>query len=131
MALQSGKYPGFFLGAERVLLAGNLKGNGTTDPVAADYEGIPGASWARNGVGNYTLTLPGRGTVNVMAVMAVVESASPVDVRVESRDDDARTITFQTETPEAGATPVADVDLTTSDFLHVQIVVKNSDLLNA
>lgn len=120
MALVSGRYPGSFVGAERVLLSGNFDDQGAV-------EGCPGMSVTADGSGVYTVTLPGRGTVNVMGAVFTVEDTAGLHAYISSRDDAARTIEV---TLQDAATPTA-TDLGSGDRVHFLIVVKNTDLINA
>ena len=113
MALTDSMYPGRFVGAERILLSGNFD-----DALAV--EGCPGLTVSDDTGGVYTLTLPGKGTVDVMSAVFTCESADTV--QITARDDTARTI----EITLSGAAALAS-----GEKVHFMIVVKNSDLLNA
>lgn len=113
-----------FANAGLQFIAGNFTfGGGTSQPDAA--EGKPfapdGTDLVRDAEGVFTLTVPGRGAIDVLAVLCSIEDASLVlQVRVSDRDDAARTIEFTT----SGAAD-ADDDPTDGAKLHVLLVLKS------
>jgi hypothetical protein len=134
MALVANMYPVSMVGGTKVLLAGSLTGNGSTDPVAADYEGIPGATWAQGATGIYTLTLPGKGALNIESVLVSVRAANTAGVVKHAlhtaTNETTRVLSFLTVDLTLATGAMVAADLTTAEKLSVFIVVRNTLIKN-
>jgi hypothetical protein len=135
MALVANMYPGSFLGGSKVVLSGSLAGNGTTDPVAADYEGIPGAVWAQGATGIYTLTLPGKGALNIEAVQVSVlgpNNAGVIKLAFHTATNETtRVLSFLCVDVTLATGAMAAADLAVGEKLSVHVTVKNTLIKNA
>lgn len=109
-------------------IAGNFTMNGSSQPDAA--EGKPfaeaGTDLVRSDTGDYTLTIPGVGAVDILACFFQLEDdTDAILTQVVGRDDAARTIDLTFLDATDGATPV---DPTDGQFLHCIIILKSRQL---
>lgn len=134
MPVRDAIYPVKGVGLERIVLAGNLKGAAGAAVATTDYEGIPGAVWAHTGVGTYTLTLPGVGTLDIQAISATVQTASVATAAkwatCTGRNETTRVLTFTVFATTLADGVTAASELTTSEYLNVVVWVKNVNLPN-
>lgn len=124
------------LGKRLVFLAGNVT-TGAAGAVgaiegkgfAATAVGSDVGSIVHDATGEYTFTLPGSGTVDVLfATFSLEESTKDLKWQILSRDDSARTITLQIRTNGTEAVAPADADLTSGGVIHYMFIVKNSSV---
>lgn len=118
------------LGKKLVFLAGNMTADSSGDPAAIEGKGFGLTATfphvgtiSHDATGTYTLTLPGSGTVDVLASFFQVQAGAARYPTVTIRDDDSRTITVLI-TDDSGA----DTDLGDGEQLHFLLVVKNSSV---
>lgn len=106
------------------ILAANFTFNGTSAPDAA--EGIPfrttGADLTRSDVGDYVLTIPGSGTLDILSFTIHIVDGTDLVVPVVTAISEAnRTITFTVYDAETAVTPT---DPTDGAKLYVTIWLK-------
>lgn len=112
------------------IVAGNFTMNGSGEPDAA--EGKPfresGLDLDRTGQGLYTLTVPGRGGIEVLANFFFLEdSATDMNVRLLSKSETARTFALGFYAYDADGVPVA-TDPTDAAKLSVLILLKGRSI---
>lgn len=104
-----------------VCLSGTFTGNGTSNPTTIDFKGVTAVT--RSALGRYSFVLPGKGTLNVSAILLTVLS-----------DNGTRSATIRSYTPSTRtlvvdiadlATPTAE-DLESDEQLHILVLAKNS-----
>lgn len=115
------------LGKGRVLIAGNFtSAGGTSNPDAT--EGVGWSVTHTGTTGEYQITLPGVGTVDVLSATFTVEGSTPTLVSIEARDDSSHTLTLKAWQESGGTLGAAD--LADGDIVHFQVVIKNSTVVN-
>lgn len=107
------------------ILAANFTFNGTSAPDAA--EGLPfntaGTDLARSDVGDYVLTIPGSGSLDILSFsMHIVDGTDLVIPVVTAISEANRTFTFTVYDAETAATPT---DPTDGAKLYVTIWLKS------
>lgn len=94
---------------------------------AADPTGLEGdaESVARDAAGTYTFQLPGEGSLDIRDVRPSIKQGATLElVPFFDYDETARTVTIVVK-DATNATPFTDTDLTSSEVLHVSVLVKN------
>lgn len=115
------------LGLGIVTLQGyfTLGSGGAVSAVSPARSGFTTASWTDNGTGDFTITLPGSGTLEILSCDLALEDASQdLNVNLKVVTDSARTVRFKTMD---GATPSA-ADPTSGAKLRFRFTVKNSSV---
>lgn len=114
-----------FANAGLQIIAGNFTFNGSGEPDGAEGEPFnpDGTDLDRTGTGDYTLTIPGRGGLDILACFLQIEDGTDLlSIQDITRDDTARTIAFTVYDAETVATPT---DPTDGAKLHVLIFLKS------
>lgn len=115
------------LGLGIVTLQGyfTLGSGGAVSAVAPARSGFTTASWTDNGTGDFTITLPGSGSLTILSAELAIEDASKdVTTVLKVVTDSARTVRFKIMDL---ATPTAQ-DPTSGAKLRFRFTVKNSSV---
>lgn len=94
-------------------------GAATSDPTSVEGDVT---SITRSGTGTYLITFDGGGTFDVRDVHVSISQAASKDLfTTHTYDESARTVTVTVK--NAGAS-FAEIDLTSSETLHVRLLIK-------
>ncbi len=86
--------------------------------------GFATSDWTRNGAGDFTVQLPGTGTLNIYDVVVTCEDGTKhIVCPLTGVSESSRTITF--ETWDLLATPAA-ADPTSGSFVRIHVRLKES-----
>jgi hypothetical protein len=104
-----------------VCVSGSFTGNGNTNPTVVDIKGVTAVT--RSALGRYTLVLPGKGTLNVSAILVTPLADRVLVACVRSYTPATRTLVV--DIYDDVGTPAQD-DLATDEQLHLLVLAKNS-----
>lgn len=104
-----------------VCVSGSFTGNGTSNPTVIDVKGVTAVT--RSALGRYSLVLPGKGTLNVSAILVTPLADRVLVACVRSYTASTRTLVI--DIYDAVGTPAQD-DLATDEQLHLLVLAKNS-----
>lgn len=92
---------------------------------AVKGRGFETSDWTDNGTGDFTIQLPGSGTLNIYQVVATITGDATNDLVCVVRDVDEAARTINVEVWDLAATPVVR-DPSSGSQLRLSVVLKES-----